>query len=278
MRVRFIDTGRIWLDGGAMFGVVPKVIWRTLTPADEDNLCPWAMRSLLVETGTRRVLVDTGIGDKQGERFRRRYRLEGDARLVTSLAAAGVAPGDVTDVLFTHLHFDHCGEAVREAEGRLLPTFPNARYWCTESQWQAATQPNARERASFLAENILPLEESGQLRFCDEGTALGEGVELTISNGHTDGQVIPRVRYHGRTLVFAADLVPSSWHVPLPFIMAYDLRPLVLLREKEELLAAAAAEGHVLCLQHDPAHECCTVKATEKGFRVDRAFRLGELG
>lgn len=277
MRLRLIDTGRIWLDGGAMFGVVPKAIWRGLTPADGDNLCPWAMRCLLIETEGRRILVDTGIGDKQGEKFRRRYRLEGKARLIAGLAAAAVEAEAVTDVVFTHLHFDHSGEAVREEEGRLLPTFPNATYWCTASQWQAATQPNARERASFLAENILPLAESGQLRHCDERTDLGDGVRLTVSNGHTDGQVIPHLRYRGRTLVFAADLIPSSWHVPLPFIMAYDLRPLVLLREKEELLAAAAAQGHVICLQHDPKHECCTVAATDRGFRVARAFRLDDL-
>jgi glyoxylase-like metal-dependent hydrolase (beta-lactamase superfamily II) len=278
MRLHVIDAGTFKVDGGAMFGVVPKVLWGKLVASDSDNLTSWALRCLLVETAGRRVLIDAGIGSKQGERFRRRYHVDGPADMGEALRAAGFAPDDVTDVLFTHLHFDHVGGAVREDAGECVPVFANATYWVTEAQWQAAVSPNARERASFLRENFLPLEAAGQLRFWDPKVAGFDGIDALISDGHTAGQLIPRVRCGQRTVVFAADLIPSRWHVPLPYIMAYDIHPVRLLEEKAALLQDAADNDHILFFEHDPDVECCTLEHTEKGIRVKKAFALSEAG
>ncbi len=278
MRLHVIDAGTFKVDGGAMFGVVPKVLWGKLVASDAENLTRWAMRCLLVETADRLVLIDAGIGSKQGDRFLRRYHVDGPVAAGEAVRAAGFAPEDVTDVLFTHLHFDHVGGAVRDEAGEGVPVFANATHWVTEAQWQAAVSPNARERASFLRENYLPIEAAGQIRFWDPRAADLVGIDALISDGHTAGQLIPRIRCGGETVIFAADLIPSRWHVPLPYIMAYDIHPVRLLEEKAALLQEAADNRHVVFFEHDPGVECCTVEHTEKGVRVKQAFALSEIG
>lgn len=273
-----INTGYFKLDGGAMFGVVPKVIWNKLNPADEHNLCNWAMRSLLIRLRNRLVLVDNGIGDKQDENFMRHYYLNGDDSLDKSLAAAGVAKEDITDVILTHLHFDHCGGSVVRQGNELVTAFPNAKYWTNERHWQWATNPNAREKASFLKENILPIQESGQLRFTDlHSNEFPGGIIIRQVFGHTEAMMLPQVQYKGRTLLFMADLVPSAAHIPLPYVMGYDMFPLTTLNEKESFLTEALQNDYVLYFQHDPVHECCTLQQTEKGIRVKETFRLADL-
>ena len=271
MRLHVIDTGFFKLDGGAMFGVVPKSLWQKLNPADETNLCTWAMRCLLVETGDRLMLIDTGIGDKQDARFLGFYHLHGEASLLGSIRQAGFSPDDVTDVLLTHLHFDHVGGAAStNADGtRFFPTFRNARYWSNQKHWQWAVQPNAREKASFLKENILPLQESGQLHWIEENQPSPfAGVEFLFVNGHTEAMMLPKITYNGRTLVYMADLVPSAGHVPVPYVMGYDVRPLLTMDEKTRLLEQAAQENWILMFEHDPTVECATVHPTEKGVRI----------
>ncbi len=279
MELFTVDTGFFKLDGGAMFGVVPKSIWSQTNPSDENNLCPWAMRCLLVSDGNRLVLIDTGIGDKQDARFFSHYYLHGDASLTKSLQQLGVHPTDITDVFLTHLHFDHCGGSVKYgSHGQYELTFPRATYWTNEDHWNWATVPNPREKASFLEENILPLQEHGVLTYLDLGTkSLFPGVDFLTMDGHTDKQMLPKMKYKGHTLVFMADLLPSVGHIPLPYVMGYDTRPLLTLQEKQEFLEIAARDQYVLFLEHDSVHECCTVKMTEKGVRVDQTFRLDEL-
>ena len=279
MELFTVDTGFFKLDGGAMFGVVPKSIWSRTNPSDENNLCPWAMRCLLVSDGNRLVLIDTGIGDKQDARFFSHYYLHGDASLTKSLQQLGVHPTDITDVFLTHLHFDHCGGSVKYgSHGQYELTFPRATYWTNEDHWNWATVPNPREKASFLEENILPLQEHGVLNYLDLGTkSLFPGVDFLTMDGHTDKQMLPKIRYKGHTLVFMADLLPSVGHIPLAYVMGYDTRPLLTLQEKQEFLEIAARDQYVLFLEHDSVHECCTVKMTEKGVRVDQTFRLDEL-
>ena len=279
MELFTVDTGFFKLDGGAMFGVVPKSIWSRTNPSDENNLCPWAMRCLLVSDGNRLVLIDTGIGDKQDARFFSHYYLHGDASLTKSLQQLGVHPTDITDVFLTHLHFDHCGGSVKYgSHGQYELTFPRATYWTNEDHWNWATVPNPREKASFLEENILPLQEHGVLNYLDLGTkSLFPGVDFLTMDGHTDKQMLPKMKYKGHTLVFMADLLPSVGHIPLAYVMGYDTRPLLTLQEKQEFLEIAARDQYVLFLEHDSVHECCTVKMTEKGVRVDQTFRLDEL-
>ncbi|MCS7019701.1 MAG: MBL fold metallo-hydrolase [Cytophagales bacterium] len=287
MQLHTIETGFFKLDGGAMFGVVPKTIWQNLNPADANNMCTWAMRCLLIETGNRLVLVDNGIGNKQSEKFFSHYYLHGEASLQSSLQHLGIHFQDITDALLTHLHFDHCGGGVvRTSEGRLIPTFPQAVYWTNQAHWQWATQPNAREKASFLPENLLPMQESGQLQMVQlpplsSTTPLlipfAEGIELLFVDGHTEKQMLPLVSFKGRKILFCGDLLPSSAHIPLPYVMAYDVRPLLTLQEKEWVLNRALAEDWVLFFEHDPVHECCTLQQTEKGIRPKEFFRLREL-
>src|SRR6185437_5860160 len=237
MKLHVINTGFFKLDGGAMFGVVPKSMWQKLNPPDENNMCTWAMRCLLIEHQDRRILIDTGIGSKQDAKFLSHYYLHGDDSLEKSLKKAGFSFEDITDVFLTHLHFDHCGGAIKYNEDRskLIPVFPNATYWSNKEHWEWATKPNAREKASFLKENILPIQESGQLKFI-EGKSPFADVELLFANGHTDHQMLPIIKYKDKTIVYTADLLPSVGHIPLPYVMAYDTRPLVTLREKEEFL------------------------------------------
>jgi glyoxylase-like metal-dependent hydrolase (beta-lactamase superfamily II) len=279
MKLYSINTGNLKLDGGAMFGVVPKVIWGKLYPADENNLCNWSMRCLLIIDEDRKILVDCGIGDKQGEKFFSNYYLNGDDTLDKSLAALGLGVDDITGVFLTHLHFDHCGGAVRWNEERTdyVPTFKNATYITSKAQWEWATNPNNREKASFLKENILPLMEKGRLKLVDSDCELFPGISIRIFNGHTDGQVIPFVRYKDKTIVFMADLLPSSAHIPLPYVMSYDTRPLITMKEKEAFMKEAAQHEYILFFEHDLYRECCTVQETEKGVRLKDSFFLAEV-
>lgn len=275
MKLSVINTGFFKLDGGAMFGVVPKSIWNKLNPADERNLCSWAMRCLLVDTGDRRILIDNGIGDKQDARFFSFYYLHGDDSLIGSLNAAGYSPDDITDMFLTHLHFDHCGGGVRLENGKPVLTFPNATYWSNRNHWKWATEPNVREKASFLRDNIIPMEESGHLRFVDDEPF--DAFDILYSSGHTDNMMIPRIRYRDKVICFVTDLIPSAGHIPLPYVMAYDTRPLVTMEEKQKFLNEAADNQYVLFFEHDPNIECCTVHRTEKGIRLERAFPLSDI-
>jgi glyoxylase-like metal-dependent hydrolase (beta-lactamase superfamily II) len=288
MTLHPIDTGFFKLDGGAMFGVVPKPLWSKQHPPDEKNLCTWAMRCLLVEDGDRLILIDNGIGDKQDAKFFGHYDLHGDATLDGSLSKAGFSRDDITDVFLTHLHFDHCGGSIVRDGERLLPAFKNATYWSNQHHWEWATKPNAREKASFLKENILPIQESEQLRFVDVARSSAEetsyvkdlfpGFDALVVNGHTDAMMLPHIRYKGHTLCYTADLLPSIHHIPLPWVMAYDTRPLITLHEKAAFLEKAADEGHVLFFEHDNVHQCATLERTEKGVRLKEVMPLSALG
>jgi glyoxylase-like metal-dependent hydrolase (beta-lactamase superfamily II) len=279
MNLFSINTGNLKLDGGAMFGVVPKVIWNKLYPCDENNLCNWSMRCLLIVDGDQKILIDCGIGDKQSEKFFLNYYLNGDDSLDKSLAAIGLGIDDITDVILTHLHFDHCGGAVRWNEDRTdyIPTFRNATYITSKAQWEWATNPNNREKASFLKENILPIMEKGKIKLLDSDCELFPGISIRLFNGHTDGQVIPFIRYKEKTIVYMADLLPSSAHIPLPYLMSYDTRPLITLKEKEAFMKEAALNEYVLFFEHDLYRECCTVQETEKGIRMKDSLVLTEI-
>lgn len=281
MNLHVIDTGFFKLDGGAMFGVVPKSLWQRTNPADERNMCTWAMRCLLIEDGDQLILIDNGIGNKQNAKFFSHYYLHGDHSLDSSLKAAGFSPDDITDMFLTHLHFDHCGggvDYVNDQKERLALHFPNARYWSNADHWKWATEPNAREKASFLKENIIPMQESGQLNFIDlQNQSPFSQFEVITADGHTDKQMLPKISYKGHTIVFMADLLPSIGHIPLPYVMGYDTRPLLTLSEKGAFLNEAADKGYVLFLEHDSVNQCCTVKHTEKGVRLDRTFPLSEI-
>ena len=277
MEVELINTGYFKLDGGAMFGVIPKSLWQRTNPADEKNLCSWALRALLIKDGDRAILVDNGIGNKQSEQFFRHYYLHGDDSLAKGLANAGLNDTDITDMMLTHLHFDHCGGGVKLAGENLVPTFSNATYWSNKDHWQWATQPNPREKASFLSENILPMQESGQLKFVALENQQDLPFAIIFADGHTDKQMLPKISYMGHTLVFVADLLPSVAHIPLPFVMGYDTRPLITMDEKAKFLSEAADNKYVLIFQHDAVNECCTVQHTERGVRVDQVFPFSDL-
>lgn len=286
MKLYSIPTGNFKLDGGAMFGVVPKSIWNKINPADENNLCSWALRCLLIEDGNRLILVDNGIGDKQDAKFFGHYYLHGEDTLDRSLAAHGFGREDITDVILTHLHFDHCGGSIRREGERLVPAFTYATYWSNEKHWNWAVNPNDREKASFLKENILPIQESGQLKFiatADESkdrlgeTPFSDQISLRFVNGHTSAMMLPQISYKGRTIVYMADLLPSAGHIPLPYVMAYDMFPLTTLHEKKIFLAEAAANNYILFFEHDTQNECCELQSTEKGIRMSNSFRLQEL-
>lgn len=262
-----------------MFGVVPQSLWKKVNPPDPNNLCTWALRCLLVQEGNRLILIDNGMGDKQDAKFFSHYEPHGEETLDSSLKKAGFSRNDITDVFLTHLHFDHCGGSIRWNNDRTKPepAFPNAIYWSNEEHWNWAVKPNAREKASFLKENILPIQESGQLRFTSESQEIMPGFRIMYTRGHTEAMMLPMIQYKGKTVVFMADLLPSTGHVPLPWIMAYDVRPLISLTEKEAFLNKAADENFVLFFEHDREHECATVIRTEKGIKTDRTFRLDEL-
>lgn len=278
MKIHTINTGFFKLDGGAMFGVVPKMIWQTTNPADEHNLCDWAMRCMLIEDGNRLILIDNGIGDKQSAKFFSHYYLHGKDTLDKSLKRSGFHPDDITDMFLTHLHFDHCGGSIKYNKEKtgFETTFKNAIYWSNADHWKWATEPNPREKASFLKENILPIRESGQLKLVESEGALFENFSILNVHGHTDAMMIPHIRYKGKTLVYMADLLPSTGHIPLPYVMAYDTRPLLTLTEKEKFMNKAADEEYILFFEHDPINECCTVQHTEKGVRLKETFTLRE--
>lgn len=277
MSLQTLGTGFFKLDGGAMFGVVPKPLWNKLNPADEQNRCTWAMRCLLYEQGNRLLLVDTGIGDKQDAKFFGHYDLHGEATLLSSIRKAGYWETDVTDVLVTHLHFDHVGGAVQRKGEQLIPVFQNAAYWSHPAHWNWAISPNPREKASFLRENILPLQESGQLTFLTEKPFPFTDIDFRYVDGHTEKMALPLFRVEDRTVAFMADLIPSSAHVPLPYVMSYDVRPLLTMEEKTALLQQAAHENWILVFEHDPVVEAATVEMTDKGVRVKEKGSLAEF-
>ncbi|RZL45323.1 MAG: MBL fold metallo-hydrolase [Pedobacter sp.] len=279
MTLHTIDTGLFKLDGGAMFGVVPKAIWQKTNPADANNLCTWAMRCLLIENDNKLTLIDTGIGNKQDEKFFSHYYLHGNDSMEQSLAALGFNSADITDVFLTHLHFDHVGGAIKRDGDNLKPAFKNANYWSNEKHWQWAVEPNQREKASFLKENILPIYESGQLKFVEEqeNIEFQSNINISFAYGHTDAMMLPKISYKGRTIVYMADLLPSVGHLPLPYVMAYDMFPLKTLTEKQAFLEEAVNNNYILFLEHDPINECCTLQRTEKGIRVAETFKLSEI-
>lgn len=278
MNAYTINTGYFKLDGGAMFGVVPKTIWNKLNPADDNNMCTWAMRCLLIEDGDRLILIDNGIGNKQDDKFFGHYYLHGNDSLDKSLAAHGFHADDITDVVLTHLHFDHCGGSIRRDGDKLVPAFKNAQFWSNERHWKWATEPNDREKASFLKENILPIKESGQLRFIEQADdAFPASLTVRQVFGHTDAMMLPQFTYKGKTILYMADLLPSAAHIPVPYVMAYDMFPLTTLQEKKSFLSEAQENNYILFFEHDPGIECCSLKLTEKGIRMDQSFTLSEL-
>lgn len=284
MQIYPIETGNFKLDGGAMFGVVPKVIWQKTNPADSNNLIDMSLRCLLIEDGDRLILIDNGSGDKQSEKFFSYYYPFGDATLDDSLKKCGFHRDDITDVFLTHLHFDHCGGSIQWNKNKTgyEPAFKNAKFWSNENHWNWATKPNPREKASFLKENILPIEESGQLMNLDiphDGMLIDSplGFDVLFVDGHTEKQMIPHIQYQGKTLVFMADLLPTVGHIPLAYVMGYDVRPLITLNEKDKFLSKAADEGYLLFLEHDAENVLCTVKHTEKGVRLDETFAFEEV-
>lgn len=282
MKIYPIECGNLKLDGGAMFGVVPKSIWQKTNPADANNMIDIATRSLLIEQGDRLVLIDCGMGDKQSEKFFSYYYLWGNHSVDASLAQYGFHRDDVTDVFFTHLHFDHCGGAIKREGEKLVPAFKNAKFWTNQKHWEWATKPNPREKASFLPENIFPIQESGQLEFFKPKTSsyLTEtplGFRVICVDGHTEKQMIPVIEYQGKTIVYAADLIPTAGHVPLVYVPGYDTRPLLTLREKEVFLKIALKEGWLIAFEHDVHNQLVSLKATERGIRIDEIFTFNEV-
>ncbi|MFZ4263301.1 MBL fold metallo-hydrolase [Sphingobacterium sp. HJSM2_6] len=279
MKLYTIDTGFFKLDGGAMFGVVPKAIWHKTNPADDRNLCTWATRLLLMEDGQRLTLIDTALGDKQDAKFFGHYFMHGDASLDSSLASLGFHRDDITDVILTHLHFDHCGGAIKREGEKLSPAFKNARFWSNETHWNWATvNPNPREKASFLSENILPIYESGQLHFLSEDqNRFDSNMEMRFVYGHTEAMMLPQINYKGKTILYMADLLPSVGHIPLPYVMSYDVRPLITMDERQSYWKEIVEHEYILFLEHDPVFECCTLQNTEKGIRLKETFKLSEL-
>jgi len=286
MKLYSVNTGFFKLDGGAMFGVVPKSMWNKVNPADENNMCSWALRSLLIEDEKRLILVDNGMGNKQDAKFFGFYYLHGEDTLDKSLARHGFHPNDITDVFLTHLHFDHCGGSIIKEGVKLIPAFKNATYWSNKEHWNWAVHPNDREKASFLEENILPINESGQLKFLDLPAAVnsklgaiqfGENFLVRFVNGHTQAMMLPQLKYKNKTVVFMADLLPSQGHIPIPYVMAYDMFPLTTLTEKKLFLAEAVEKDYILFFEHDPQYECCNLHHTERGIRPKDFFKLEEI-
>lgn len=286
MKLYSINAGYFKLDGGAMFGVVPKSMWNKLNPADENNMCSWALRCLLIEDEDKLILIDNGMGDKQDAKFFGHYYLHGDDTLDKSLAQHGFTKDDITDVFLTHLHFDHCGGSIIRDGDKLVPAFKNAVYWSNEQHWEWATKPNDRERASFLKENIVPIKESGQLQFITvteneigvtTATPISKNFSVKTANGHTGAMMLPVIKYKDKTIVYMADLLPSVAHIPLPYVMGYDMFPLTTLNEKKIFLIEALENNYTLFFEHDPVNECCNLQMTEKGIRVKDVFKLNQI-
>ena len=281
MKLHSIETGNFKLDGGAMFGVVPKVLWEKTNPADSQNRIEMSARCLLIEDGEKLILIDTGLGNKQSEKFFSHYARSGDITLETSLASCGFSVEDITDVFLTHLHFDHCGGATKREGDKVVPVFKNAKFWCSKIHWEwASISPNPREKASFLEENLFPLEGSGQLNLFDsaeDGFCSELGFDLLLVDGHTEKMALPKVQYKGKTILFASDLVPTAGHIPIPYLMGYDVRPLVTMEEKTRILNSLVENNSLLFLQHDPVNEVVFLKNTEKGVRFDRSSTVKDL-
>ena len=279
MRIYPIQTGNFKLDGGAMFGVVPKSIWQKTNPADSNNMIEMGMRSLLIEDGNKLILIDTGMGNKQSDKFFGYYYQFGDYSLDTSLASHGFHRDDITDVFLTHLHFDHCGGSIQWNKNQTgyEPAFKNAKFWSNQEHWNWATHPNPREKASFLEENILPIQESGQLNFISENSFQQIGFDVLKMDGHTEKQMLPKVFYQGKTIIFMADLLPTKGHIPVPYVMGYDTRPLVTIKEKEAFLSEAADNEYFLFLEHDAYSEICTVQHTNKGVRLKETHKFKDI-
>ena len=279
MKIYPIQTGNFKLDGGAMFGVVPKSIWQKTNPADSNNMIEMGMRSLLIEDGNKLILIDTGMGNKQSDKFFGYYYQFGDYSLDTSLASHGFHRDDITDVFLTHLHFDHCGGSIQWNKNQTgyEPAFKNAKFWSNQEHWNWATHPNPREKASFLEENILPIQESGQLNFISENSFQQIGFDVLKMDGHTEKQMLPKVFYQGKTIIFMADLLPTIGHIPVPYVMGYDTRPLVTIKEKEAFLSEAADNEYFLFLEHDAYSEICTVQHTNKGVRLKETHKFKDI-
>jgi glyoxylase-like metal-dependent hydrolase (beta-lactamase superfamily II) len=279
MELYSINAGYFKLDGGAMHGVVPKSMWNKVNPADDNNMCTWAMRCLLVVTGDRKILIDNGMGNKQDAKFFGHYYPSGDDSVDGNLARHGFSPDDITDVFLTHLHFDHCGGSIVREGDKLVPAFRNAQYWSNAAHWEAAVHPNEREKASFLKENILPIEECGKLNFVTSGNNEEwiPGIQIVFAYGHTESMMLPLITFGSRKVLFCADLLPSVAHISLPWVMAYDMRPLQTLTEKQTILTRAAEDNWVLYLEHDAKNECCMVQQTDRGVRLKETFLLSEL-
>lgn len=279
MQIYTIETGNFKLDGGAMFGVVPKSIWQKTNPADNKNLISMSMRCMLIEDGNRLTLIDTGIGNKQSDKFFGYYYLYGDFSLDISLAKHGFHRDDITDVFLTHLHFDHCGGAIQWNKNRTgyEPAFKNAKFWSNQHHWDWASLPNSREKASFLSENILPIQQSGQLNFLDIDARKNVGFDVLFMDGHTEKQMLPKIQYQGKTIVFMADLLPTAGHIPLPYVMGYDTRPLLTLKEKEAFLNQAVENNYYLFLEHDASNELITVQHTDKGVRLKESYNFTDI-
>lgn len=277
MNLYKIETGNFKLDGGAMFGVVPKSLWQKTNPADPNNMCSWAMRCLLIEDGDRLILIDNGMGEKQSEKFFGYYYLFGEESLKSSLKAHGFTTDDITDVFLTHLHFDHCGGGIEWNNDRTAyqPTFKNANYWTNKKHWQWAIKPNSREKASFLKENIVPMQEFGQLRFIEDGGF--DVFDIFYADGHTDAMMIPIIQYKGQKIAFMADLLPSVGHIPLPYVMGYDTRPLLTLEDRKRFYHKAISENLLLFLEHDYQNEIITLQNTEKGARLHESMSFSEI-
>lgn len=277
MKIIPIPTGNFKLDGGAMFGVVPKSLWQRTNPADSNNMCSWAMRCMLIEKGDRLMLIDNGMGNKQSDKFFGYYYLHGNDSLENSLKVNGFHADDITDVFLTHLHFDHCGGGVKWNNDRTKyePTFKNATYWSNKEHWDWATQPNDREKASFLKENILPMQEFGQLKFVEEEEF--DWFEIFYTYGHTESMMIPIIDYQQKKLAFMADLLPSAGHIPLPYVMGYDTRPLLTLEDRKAFYKKALDEDLFLFMEHDAENEVINLKETEKGARFNQGFKFSDL-
>tara|TARA_B100001250_G_C19669142_1_gene730661 strand:+ start:45 stop:881 length:837 start_codon:yes stop_codon:yes gene_type:complete len=273
MKLYTINTGFFKLDGGAMFGVVPKSIWNKTNPADKNNMCSWAMRCLLIEDSEKLILIDTGIGKKQSEKFFNYFYLHGEDDLKKSIHNAGFSCKDITDVIFTHLHFDHCGGAVKKENNDYKLLFSNANHWTHKEHWEWANNPNSRERASFLKENFLPIQKAGKLNFINENNFI-PNIKLKLYYGHTYAQTIPFINFNGKTIVFCADLLPSTGHIPLPYVMGYDIKPLITLQEKESFLNEACEKEYILFLEHDYFNECCLIEKEKNKFKVKKAGKL----